>query len=140
MFFTFSHSSLRKVLWEKSSLIKTFLPFAFFGFFKIFCLFLEVKGSTYYCSGFSWILIVAFFLFPECSFYHNESLFSAISGLSLISDWNSSSHSSHNHVHNILRLWWLSKFSFHLKWNKVWLLIINCHIRVATRFAERLKT
>ena len=32
-----------------------------------------------------------------------------------------------------------SKFSFH-KWNEAWLLLLKWHIRVATRFPDRLKT
>ena len=36
--------------------------------------------------------------------------------------------------------WWLSKFSFHHKWNAAWLLAINWYIRVASRFTEWLKT
>ena len=36
--------------------------------------------------------------------------------------------------------WWLSKFSFHHKWNKVWLLVINWYIWVASWVAKWLKT
>ena len=35
--------------------------------------------------------------------------------------------------------WWLSKVSFHHKWNEKWLLIINSYIRVALRVAKQLK-
>ena len=34
---------------------------------------------------------------------------------------------------------WLSKFSFHRKWDGAWLLVINWYIRVASWVAERLK-
>ena len=36
--------------------------------------------------------------------------------------------------------WWLSKFSFHHKWNEVWLLVIHWHIQVASRVVEQLKS
>ena len=52
VFILFFHSSLRisVVSWEKSSSIKMFLPSNFLHSSKYM--------STYYCSGFSWILIV----------------------------------------------------------------------------------
>ena len=40
---------------------------------------------------------------------------------------------------NFDTFWWLSKFSFHHKWNDAWLLEINCYIRVASGVAKRLK-
>ena len=36
--------------------------------------------------------------------------------------------------------WWLSKFSFHHKWNEAWLLVIKLYIRVASGAAKRIKT
>ena len=41
---------------------------------------------------------------------------------------------------NSENFWWLSKFSFHHKWNKAWLLVINWYIRVASGVAICLKT
>ena len=35
--------------------------------------------------------------------------------------------------------WGLSKFSFHHKWNVVWLLVIDCYIGVTSPVPERLK-
>ena len=34
--------------------------------------------------------------------------------------------------------WWMSKFSFHHKWNEAWLLLVNWYIRVASQVAENL--
>ena len=41
---------------------------------------------------------------------------------------------------NFETFWWLSKFSFHHKWNGAWLLVKNWYIRIVSRVTERLKT
>ena len=47
---------------------------------------------------------------------------------------------NYNHGHNILRIFWcFTTFSFHHKWNKTLLLVINWYMRVASRVVERLK-
>ena len=40
-------------------------------------------------------------------------------------------------LHNILL--WLTKFYFHYKWNKAWLLVLTWFIRIASRVTKRLK-
>ena len=46
-----------------------------------------------------------------------------------------------NHIHNPLIQFdvWPNFFQYN-KWNKVWLLAINCYIRLSWRFVKRLKT
>ena len=77
-FFTFSRSSLC------NSLIISCLPFEIFCILQNICLILVVKESAYCCSGFP-----GFSLFP-CLFIwctRSITMFSAISSLSLMSDW-----------------------------------------------------
>ena len=40
-------------------------------------------------------------------------------------------------LHNFLRLWWLSKFCNHHKWNEAWLLVRNWYIWVASLVTEQ---
>ena len=46
---------------------------------------------------------------------------------------------SSNNFYNILR-WWFSKFFFHHKWNKAWLLVKNWYIWVASQVGNQLQT
>ena len=72
MFFYFSHISLcnSRVSWEKSSLIKIFLPFNFVAFFKIFVLSLQLRKRHTIVLGFHEFSLFLFFYWV-CSFYYD---------------------------------------------------------------------